>query len=265
MINLAALQMATQGMSPNSLDHYFKTAKEKDAKLILLGEYVLNHFFKELEKMPVNMIKDQSEHHLKVIKELSKKYDMVVVSPIVKVKNRECYKTIVKVTPKTTHTYYQQILIDYDHWNEAKYFANEVKELEDPFIFTHEGVRFGVIGGFELHFNWFFDRLNARDVDVLLISTSATFDSITRWREVLKTRAFLHNLYILRANRVGEYVDKDTKWKFYGDSMLINPMGEIENLLDDRESLMVVTVDRKETREAKKLWGFEKQIKKRYN
>lgn len=263
MINLAVLQMPTQGMSPNALDYYFKTAKEKDAKLVLLGEYVLNHFFKELEKMPVNMIKDQSDHHLRVIKELSKKYDMVVVAPIVQVKNKVCYKTIVKVTPKTTHTYYQQILIDYNHWDEAKYFENEVKELEDPFVFTHEGVRFGVIGGFELHFNWFFDRLNARDVDVLLLPTAATFDSHTRWREILKTRAFLHSIYILRANRVGEYLDKDIKWKFYGDSMLVTPMGEIENLLEDKESLMVVTVDRKEVRESRRLWGFRKKLELR--
>jgi len=45
MINIAALQMPTQGMNPNALEHYFKTAKAKSAKLILLGEYVLNHFF----------------------------------------------------------------------------------------------------------------------------------------------------------------------------------------------------------------------------
>jgi len=263
MINIAVLQMPTQGMSPNSLELYFKTAKTKDAKLILFGEYVLNHFFKELEKMPVNMIKDQSEHHLMVIKELSRKYDIVVVAPFVQVKNGVCYKTIVKVAPKTTHTYYQQILIDYNHWNEAKYFANEVKELEDPFVFTLEGVRFACLGGFELHFNWFFDRLNDRDVDVLLLPTVATFESLQRWREILKTRAFLHNIYILRANRVGEYFDKEIKWKFYGDSMLINPMGEIENLLEDKESLMVVTVDRKEVREAKKLWGFRKKLELR--
>jgi len=213
--------------------------------------------------MPVNMIKDQSEHHLKVIKELSKKYDMIVVAPLVQVKNRSCYKTIVKVTPKTTHTYYQQILIDYDHWNEAKYFENEEKVLEDPLVFTIDGVRFGIIGGFELHFNWFFDRLSLRDVDVLLLPTAATFDSLNRWREVLKTRAFLHNIYILRANRIGEYIDKEIKWRFYGDSMLVTPMGEIEDLLEDKESLMVVTVDRKVVREAKKLWGFGKKLELR--
>ncbi len=263
MIRIAALQMPTQGMSPNALDHYFKTARAKGAKLILLGEYVLNHFFKELERMPPNMIKDQSDHHLAMMRDLSRKYEMVVVAPLVQVKNGRCYKTIVKVTPKNTHTYVQQILIDYSHWNEAKFFANEVKPLEDPMVFTHEGVRFGLIGGFELHFNHFFDRLNARDVDLLLLPTSATFGSHNRWREILKSRAFLHNIFILRANRVGDYVDGELKWSFYGDSMLLDPMGEVVSVLEDKESLMVVSVDRRKRREAKKTWGFERQLKRR--
>ncbi len=263
MIKIAALQMPTQGISPNALDHYFKIAKMKEAKLILLGEYVLNHFFKELENMPANMIKDQSDHHLSMVRDLCKKYDMVVVAPLVKVKNGSCYKTILKVTPKSTHTYYQQILMDYPHWNEARFFANEVKPLEDPMVFNHSGVRFGVIGGFELHFNHFFDRLNARDVDVLLLPTSATFESHNRWREILKTRSFLHGIYILRANRVGDYMDKELKWKFYGNSLLTDPAGEILSTLEDRESLMVVPVERREAREAKRMWGFRKQLKQR--
>ena len=73
----------------------------------------------------------------------------------------------------------------------------------------------------------------------------------------------MHSIYILRANRVGEYLDKDIKWKFYGDSMLVTPMGEIENLLEDKESLMVVTVDRKEVRESRRLWGFRKKLELR--
>ncbi|WP_457597416.1 carbon-nitrogen hydrolase family protein [Hydrogenimonas sp.] len=263
MTQVAVLQMPTQGMDPTTLEQYFLTAKAKGASLVLLGEYVLNHFFKELEKMPVNMIKDQSEHHLAMIRELAREHDMVVVAPLVQVKARRCYKTIVKVTPKTTHTYRQQILIDYPHWNEEKFFANETAPLGDPMVFTHEGVRFGIIAGFEAHFNHFFDRLWARDVDVLLLPTAATFDSHNRWREMLKTRAFLHNIFILRANRVGEYVEKELKWKFYGDSMLVNPMGEVESVLEDKESLMVAAVDRKEVKEARRLWGFERQIRRR--
>ena len=263
MIQIAALQTATLGMDPKGLEHYFKTARAREARLILLGEYVLNHFFKELESMPLGMIKEQSTHHLAMIRELAKRYDMVVVAPLVQVKSGKCYKTVVKVTPKTTHTYYQQILIDYSHWNEAKFFANEVAPLQDPLIFRLDGVKFAVMGGFELHFNPLFDRLVARGVDVLLLPTSSTFDSYNRWREIIKTRAFLHNIYILRANRVGEYMEKEIKWKFYGDSMLVTPTGEIDTILEDRESLMVAAVDHKTVSEAKRVWGFEKQLKKR--
>lgn len=261
-MNIAALQMPTQGMSPNALDHYFMTAKKRDTKLILLGEYVLNHFFKELEKMPANMIKEQSEHHLAMVKELSVKYEMVVVAPLVQVKGGRCYKSIVKVSPKSSHTYYQQILMGYGHWDEAGFFANECAPLKDPLIFTLEGLRFAVIGGYELHFNHFFDRLNSRNVDILLLPTAATFDSHNRWREILKSRAFLHNIYILRANRVGEYLQKSLKWKFYGDSMLVDPFGEVQSVLEDRESLMVVEVKKSVVREAKRVWAFEKSLKK---
>ncbi len=263
MIRVAVLQMPTRGMDPKGLEQYFKTAKTKGASLILMGEYVLNHFFKELETMPVNMIREQSDHHLKMIKELAKTYETVVVAPLVQVKAKKCYKTIVRITPKAVHTYHQQILINYGHWDEEKFFANEVKPLEDPMIFNHEGMRFAVIGGFEAHFNHFFDRMTARNVDVLLLPTAATFDSHNRWRELLKTRAFLGNHYILRANRVGEYLDRDVKWVFYGDSMLVNPLGEIEIDLGEREAMMVVHIDKKRVREAQNLWKFRKALAKR--
>ncbi len=263
MIRIAVLQMPTQGMDPKGLEQYFKTAKAKEASLILMGEYVLNHFFKELEKMPVNMIREQSDHHLKMIKELAKVYKMTVVAPLVQVKAKKCYKTIVRVTPKATHTYYQQILINYGHWDEEKFFANEVKPLEDPMIFNHDGVRFALIGGFEAHFNFFFDRMMHRNVDVLLLPTAATFESHNRWRELLKTRAFLNNIYIVRANRVGEYLDREIKWLFYGDSMLIDPMGDVEADLEDKESMMVVEIDKKRVSQARRLWGFSRQLKKR--
>ncbi len=263
MIQVAALQTATLGMDPGALEHYFKTAAHKGVDVMVLGEYVLNHFFKELEKMPLAMIKDQSNHHLGVIRNLARRYEMVVVAPLVQVKGKRCYKSIVKVTPKTTHTYYQQILIDYGHWDEERFFANEVKPLEDPMIFTVKNTRIGILAGFELHFNHFFDRMVARDVDLLLLPTASTFESHNRWREIIKTRAFLHNLYILRVNRIGEYVEKEIKWKFYGDSMLVNPSGEVESALDEREAMMIVSVERKKVKEARRSWGFEKQIRRR--
>jgi len=54
---VAALQLPTLGMNATRLEFYLKNAKDRDVKLVLFGEYVLNHFFLELAKCPVKWLK----------------------------------------------------------------------------------------------------------------------------------------------------------------------------------------------------------------
>ena len=68
----AILQIPSVGMSASKFDYYLRIAKSKGCKVVVLGEYLLNRFFKELEKTPISMIKEQSDHHLKTLKVLSK-------------------------------------------------------------------------------------------------------------------------------------------------------------------------------------------------
>jgi len=79
--------------------------------------------------------------------------------------------------------------------------------------------------------------------------------------EILKTQAFLHSCYILRANRLGEFIEDGVKWKFYGDSMLIEPSGEIYMMLEDRESMLIETIKKSAIKEHRKEWGFDKEIR----
>jgi predicted amidohydrolase len=58
MLNIGALQLPTLGMNATRLEFYLKKAKEREAEIILLGEYVLNHFFRELKGMSRNMVKE---------------------------------------------------------------------------------------------------------------------------------------------------------------------------------------------------------------
>jgi len=58
---VGVLQLPTMGMNATRLDFYLKKAKERDCKLLLMGEYVLNHFFKELVNMPKSMIKEHKK------------------------------------------------------------------------------------------------------------------------------------------------------------------------------------------------------------
>jgi predicted amidohydrolase len=259
-LTVGLLQLPTLGMNATRLEFYLKNAQERGARLILFGEFVLNHFFKEMEEMPRNMVKEQTKQHVKLLKKFAREYDMVFVAPIVRVIKKRYYKSIVKISPNSIHYYDQQILIPYSHWNEQSFFANPIAPLHDPMIFKIDGFRVAVMGGYELHFDPFWEAVRRRKVDLLLLPTASTFGSHNRWRELVKSRAFLYGCYVLRANRLGEYSDSEVAWRFYGDSMLVNPEGEVEMMLEDKESMLIESISRQAVKEHRKGWRFEQAL-----
>ena len=258
---VAALQLPTLGMNATRLEFYLKQAYDRGADLILLGEYVLNHFFKEFATMAPNMVKEQSRKHMELLKNLAAKYDIVFIAPIIVTRKDGYHKTIVKVTSKHTKYYEQQILLPYAHWNEKKFFANKITPLKAPMTFSINGFKIMVMAGFELHFDPFWRDVTQKKIDLVLLPTASTFGSHNRWREIIKTKAFLHGCFILRANRLGEYSDNEVKWKFYGDTMLVSPEGEVEMMLEDKESMLVEVIDKKDVLDHRKAWQFEKALK----
>lgn len=259
----AVLQLSAQGLSSTKLYNYIRIAHKKHVKLLLLGEYILNPFFKELEHLSLGMIKDQSLSQIKILKELSSTYNLTIVTPLIVVKKDKIYKTIAKFAPNSTSYYQQQLLINYPHWNEEKFFANEIKPLESPLVFKVNGFKFAVLSGFELHFDTLWEKLTYKNIDCVLLPSVSTFESYERWKTLILARAFTHNCYILRANRIGEYKDKEFSWHFYGDSILASPNGEILNHLGNQEELMIVDMSHTEVLNARKIWGFKETIKKR--
>jgi predicted amidohydrolase len=264
-LKAAVLQLSSQGMSSTKLYNYIRIAHKKGVKVLLLGEYILNPFFNELKELSISMIKEQASHQIKVLKELSTTYAMTIVAPLAVVKKNQVYKTVVKFAPSSTSYYYQQVLINYPHWNEEKYFANEIKEFNSPFVFKVDGFKFAVMNGFELHFDEMFKEFKDKNIDCLLVPSVSTFESYDRWKSLITTRAFTHNCFILRANRIGEYYEKDDDftWQFYGDSLLASPDGELLEHLGNKEELMVVDMTHTEVLESRKMWGFKDMSQKR--
>ena len=258
---VGALQLPTLGMNATRLEFYLKNAHERGVRVMLLGEYVVNHFFKELITMPGSMVKEQSTKHIELLKSLAAKYSVIFIVPVVQVKKKKFYKMIAKVTAKSVSYYQQQIFLPYPHWNEKEFFSNPVVPLKSPLTFTVDGFKVMAMAGFELHFDAFWQYVTEKKVDIVLLPTASTFGSHNRWREIIKTKAFLHSCYILRANRLGEYRDDEVKWKFYGDTMLVNPEGEVEMVLEDKESMLIETISKKAILEHRKSWGFERELK----
>ncbi len=259
----AVLQLNAQGMSSTKLYNYIRIAHKKGVKLLLLGEYTLNPFFKEIESMSISMIKEQALHQSKVLKELSSTYNMTIIAPLVTVKKKKIYKTVAKFAPSSTAYYQQQLLINYSHWNEEKFFDNNIKALQSPLIFKIDGFKFAILSGFELHFDELWKHISTKNIDAVLLPSVSTFDSYKRWKNLILSRAFTHNCFILRANRIGEYRDREFSWQFYGDSILASPSGELLTHLGNKEELMVVDMSHSEVVYARRAWGFKESIHKR--
>ncbi len=262
-MKIAALQLPSMGMSSTRLYKYVRSAHRQGVRLLLLGEYLLNPFFKELQQCTTAMITEQSMHQLEILKTLAREYHMTIVAPIIMVRKKRLYKSIVKVAPSSIAYYDQQILINYTHWNEEKFFANAVAPLRSPLVFTIDNVKFAVMGGFELHFDELWRYVSDKNVDVVLLPSIATFESNQRWQELIKMRAFTKSCYVLRANRVGEYFEKEHVWNFYGNSLLASPEGTIVSELKHTEELMVVDVAHSNVVDARRLWGFRESIRRR--
>ena len=259
----AVLQLNSQGMSSTKLYNHIRIASKKGVKVLLLGEYVLNPFFKVLEGMSPSMIQEQASHQIKILKELSSTYKMTIVAPLIIVKKKEVFKTIAKFAPSSTSYYQQQLLINYSHWNEEKFFSNKIQEVQTPMIFKVDGFKFAVLSGFELHFDALFEKLSSKNIDCILVPSVSTFESYERWKALITMRAFTNNCYILRANRIGEFQDKEFTWKFYGDSVLSSPDGEIVTHLGNKEELMLVDMSHSEVVTARRSWGFKEALNKR--
>lgn len=257
ILTVAAVQLPSLPIEKAKLDYYIAIAKSKKVSLLLLPEYVTNLFFKELEKTPIGLIEDQAQKQKEILLNLSRIYNIVIVSPLVWVEKKKLYKLMAVFNKGVFKAFEQRTLMPYPHWNEKAFFSEGYCAPTPGFI-TLNGFRIAVVGGFELHFDSIWQKIRDKKSELVLLPTVSTFESKARWRTIAKTRAFLGNLYILRANRIGEFSSAEGKWSFYGDSFAVNPYGEIESCASQNEEILIAEVSKQELLGAKKAWAFGK-------
>ncbi len=257
-MNIAALQLTSLPLDDVKLTYYVKAAAESNVEVLLLGEYVLNLFFHELKNLPLSMINEQSTKHLESLKILAKNYGMTILAPIISVRQKKVYKSLYRILPSgKSYSYEQQRLIAFPHWNEAAFFSNEKPEKIELCSFTHNGFKCAMVFGYELHFDEFWLEIKKQAIDIVFLPTASTFESNQRWREIIKSRAFIASTFILRANRVGEYRDESHIWRFYGDTLACGVDGNIIESLGDREELLIANINKKFIRETRKNWSIK--------
>lgn len=256
-MNIAVFQLPALPLKEERLSSYLKAIKK--GSIVVLGEYVLNLFFHELKNAPKDIINKTTQVKLLQLEKLSKKYDLVIVAPVLCGDEKKIYKKIAIIDKEKTDFYMQQKLINYSHWDEEKFFSNpKSKNFKLPYIFEREGLKIATLFGFEIHFDEIWLGLKNAGVDIVLMPTACTFDSNERWRSLCKARAFFNSCVLVRVNRIGECLQDGNVWNFYGDSFITLPNGKIEEGLGEKEEVLCSEINKEEINQFCKEWRFRK-------
>lgn len=235
------------------LSNAFKKRQNKKIDLVVLGDFVANKFFKEYSSKA--SLKREFATQEKYLSTLAKKYHTTIIAPLIECKDDKIYKSIFIADFAKCQFYRASRLMDFPHWNERGFFDNDLKAKEPP-IFHIAGFKVSVIFGWESHFDEIFIKLRKKGVDVLIVPTANTFQSNTRWAKLLSMRSFLNSCFIVRVNRVGSYVEDDIEWKFYGESFIALPDGNLGDMLGEKEGVLLSEISEDLLKETKNLWHF---------
>lgn len=227
--------------------------KKRKIELVVIGDYTSSLFFKEYKsKAKLEKLFAEQKKYFSL---LAKKYNTTMIIPIIEAKEKQVFKSIMITSPKNVKLYQAQKLMEMSHWNEKAFFDNTLKAKE-PFVFKLDDMNISVLFGWESHFDELWIKLKKKQVDVVIIPTANTFNSNPRWMRLMQIRSFLNTCYIVRVNRVGSYIENNLEWKFYGNSFVALPDGNIGDMLNEKEGILVSQINKTMIDDLKQTWKF---------
>ena len=257
-MNILIAQLAHIAPSTKVFDKYLRSAfkGQKKIDLIVLGDFVANHFFKEYRTK--SSIKREFEASKKYFLSLAKKHKSAIVAPIIEWDEGQIFKSILVAESNcdSPNLYRASRLMDFPHWDERAFFDNETLPHPKPLIFNIGDFKVSAIFGWEAHFDEIMIALRKKGVDILCVPCANTFGSNMRWQRLMQIRAFLNSCVIIRANRVGEFVENDSVWDFYGESFIALPDGSLGDMMGEKEGILISEIEWENVENIKNLWRF---------
>ena len=125
----------------------------------------------------------------------------------------------------------------------VEYRESEVEEAGDEIVLstTRDGVPVGLTVCYDLRFPELYRILAVRGARVLVVP--AAFTKVTgraHWEILLRARAVENQAFVVAADQIGRHTaDKES----YGDSMIVDPWGEVLARAADEETFVAAELD----------------------
>ena len=207
----------------NKIEKYSLKAKENGSRLALFSEMTLSGFSMNAESVYAG------QEHIKNLKELSKEI-AIGVGYAEKCEN-SFYNTYSIFVDGEKIASYRKIHL-FSHGGEDKHYerGNRIETVEIS------GLRVTPFICYDLRFPCIFQKA-ALETDLFVIPASWPEKRRYHWKNLLVARAIENQAYVAGINRTG----KDPYFDYSGDSLVVDPWGEI--MLDAKDAEGVFTVD----------------------
>lgn len=208
-----------------------ETIKKDNPDVILLPELFTTGFYPKDVQVDIN-----GEKTKEIIGEIAKSKKVnIIAGSIANKQGTNIYNTsFVFDRQGSVISSYNKVHL-FTNMNEDKYFVRGDKIS----IFTLDGVKCGIIICYDLRFSSFIEKIASKGIDILFVLSAWPKQRLEHLQILSRAKAIENQIFVSVCNSSSQI--KNTK--FAGNSMIINPLGEILAKGDENEHIISANLD----------------------
>ena len=221
-------------------------------EIVVLPEMFSTGFSMQPKKLAETMDGETVEW----MKRIAAKKKIILTGSVIIEEDRNFYNRLVWVLPTGQIGYYDKRHL-FAYGDEDQHYTAGKKRL----IASVKGWKINLMVCYDLRFPVWSRQQGDFEYDVLIYVANWPERRVHAWTTLLRARAIENQSYVIGVNRTG---DDGNKIPYTGESMAVDPMGEILYHKNDEEDVFTVTLDRshlEKTREKFPFWKDADQFK----
>lgn len=243
---VASLQMISTPSVERNLDiaqRLIAQAAGQGARMVLLPEYFCLMGHKETDKLDIAETFGQGpmQTFLATQAATHNVHIMAGTLPLISpVKNR-VYNTVLVFNPhgECTARYDKIHLFRFTKGEESYDEGRVLLPGNTPVVADVDGFKIGLSVCYDLRFPELYRAMGK--VDLIVMPAAFTYTTgRAHWEVLMRARAIENQCYVLACGQGGVHENGRRTW---GHSMLVNPWGEIENVLEEGEGIVLGQLD----------------------